>query len=578
MMSLFQQLSRSLQAPATAKRYRDAGIGLMFIALIQLLVVPAQMAMDLHSINLPASILVMLLCSLLMIIANCIHGGVAQFYTKHLQGPTDFLGRHMSFGFVASFVMLNRDHVTNALDVPKIAGAFVITTLVSYVAAFLLASGGFKLETAIRGRRMKSPDLESNNKSWPRPSESWPAPPTEGSPKRLSQLGRLNETLAQNGSLASLEPATQAPTSPYIDYIVRTAPVWICIFLLATVGIPIYFATSYGTPFEALCFILLWVISVQFQRCLKASCGLLQFPRLRSILIIFANPVMVTWALGTAFLWIKTAYTRQTMDTVISEFRRHDTLAQSVMNIAVDHNLAAHIGAGDLAGPVLDAGIVCLGFKMYEYRQELWASFSTVFSTCTVLAAINVFLNVLVAHALGLQAEDAVAFAARSVTIALGVPAVQNLGGSTALMSAFVIFGGIIFQMTGDWLFSVLHINDRRCSSAQKPAAEDGNDGSDAEKKSSSPSSSTLSGLFDIVGLGRGKDQQKSGGADDGRIVAAGVAVGINAAAMGTSHLIERDSRATAYSALSMTVFGAMTVALTAIPGVSEAMASMTSR
>ncbi|KAI0013550.1 hypothetical protein F4779DRAFT_613281 [Xylariaceae sp. FL0662B] len=562
-MSFIQQLHRSLQARATTKRYRDAGVGLLFIVLIQLLVVPAQIALDLHSINLPASILVMLLCSLLMIIANCIHGGVAQFYTKHLQGPTDFLGRHMSFGFVASFVMLNRDHVTNALDVPKIAGAFVITTLMSYVAAFFFASGGFKLESAIRGRRVKSPDLESNNNSWPSPPKAWPAPSTDRSSKRLSQLGGLSDTLAQNESLTSIESTTQSLSSQHIDYLVRTAPVWICILLLAAVGIPIYAATDYATPFDAICFVLLWVLAVQFQRYLKACCGLLQFPRLRSILIIFANPVMVTWALGTAFLWIKTAYTVQTIVAVISEFRRHDTMAQSVIHIIKDHNFAAHIGAGDLAGPVLDAGIVCLGFKMFEYRRELWASFTTVFSTCAVLAVMNVFLNVLVGHALGLQAEEAIAFAARSVTIALGMSAIQNLGGSTALMSAFVIFGGILFQIAGDWLFSVLRINDRRSSPQQKPE-----DGSESEKSSE----------IMFAGNGGREQQQQQNGAADGMIVAAGVTVGINAAAMGTAHLIERDSRATAYAALSMTVFGAMTVALTAIPGVSEAMASMTSR
>ena len=124
MFTLIQQLCRSLQTPAVTKRYQDAGLGLILIILTQLLVIPIQITLDLHSINLPASILVMLLVSLLMLIANRIHGNTAQLYTKHLRGPTDFLGRHMSFGFVASFIMLNRDHITNAIDIPRVAGAF----------------------------------------------------------------------------------------------------------------------------------------------------------------------------------------------------------------------------------------------------------------------------------------------------------------------------------------------------------------------------------------------------------------------------------------------------------------------
>lgn len=124
MNSVIQQLCRALHKPATAKRYRDAGIGLAFIGLNQVLVVPIQITLDLYSINLPASILVMLLFSLLLLTANYIHGGTEKLYSKHLRGPTDFLGRHMSFGFVASFIMLNRDHISNVIDVPRIAGAF----------------------------------------------------------------------------------------------------------------------------------------------------------------------------------------------------------------------------------------------------------------------------------------------------------------------------------------------------------------------------------------------------------------------------------------------------------------------
>ena len=54
--------------------------------------------------------------------------------------------------------------------------------------------------------------------------------------------------------------------------------------------------------------------------------------------------------------------------------------------------------------------------------------------------------------------------------------------------------------------------------------------------------------------------------------------VGINAAAMGTAHLIERDSRAVACSALSMTIYGGMTVALTALPAVSDLLVRLASR
>ncbi|KAI2470376.1 hypothetical protein F4781DRAFT_178161 [Annulohypoxylon bovei var. microspora] len=561
MISFTQQLCRSLQAPATIKRFRDAGIGFAFIALIQFLVVPIQLILDLHSFNLPASILVMLLIWVLMIVADYIHEGTTQIYTKHLRGPTDFLGRHMSFGFVASFIMLNKDHTPSAIEIFRITGAFAITTLMGYVGSFLIAAGSFKLERRFRGRQTEVLNLENDNKSWPSPSAALPAPPAEGSPRPLSQLSQISVAEAKNDSLASIEPAKKDSSAQSVDHLVRTAPLWICFLLIAIVGIPVSIATHYDTPFEALCFVLFWILAVQFQRSLKTSCGLQRFPRLRLTVVILANPVMVTWALGTCYLWIKTAYTKQTIDIVISEFRRHNTLAGSIIAIMGGGNLTSHIGAGDLSGPILDAGIVCLGFKMFEYRKELWESCITVFATCAILAVVNVFLNVLVAHVIGLKPTDALAFAARSVTIALGVPAIQNLGGSATIMSAMVIFGGILFQMAGDWVFSMLRIQDQKCQ--EKP-----------DNGSSSDSDSDVEKGF--VAGGNEKELWRSVGSDNA-VIAAGVTVGINAAAMGTAHLIERDSRATAYSALSMTLFGAMTVALTALPGVSEAVISLAS-
>ncbi|OTA60707.1 hypothetical protein K449DRAFT_371398 [Hypoxylon sp. EC38] len=553
MVSLIQQLCRGLQEPATIKRYRDVGIGFIFIVLTELLIVPVQIALDLHSINFPASILVMILFALVMIVANYIHGGTAQIYTKYLHGPADFLGRHMSFGFVASFVMLNRDHISDAVDVSKIAGAFLITTLIGYVCAYSLALGSFNIEIRFRGRRTKANDLERGNKSWPSPSAAWPAPPVERSPDRLSQLSRISVALWKSGSFTSIESTERGSSSQLGDDFIRSAPLWMCIFLIAVVGIPVCFATHYEAPFEALCFVAFWILSVQFQRSLKASCGLLRFPRLRSTLVILANPVLVTFGLGTAYLWIKTACTGRSIVTVISEFRAHNNLAESIMAIKKGHDFRSQIGAGDLTSPILDAGIVCLGFKMFEYRKELWESFATMLTTCSVLAVLNVFLNVLIARALRLRPADSLAFAARSVTIAIGIPTMQNLDGSTTLMSVLVIFGGIIFQMTGDWLFSLLHINDRNCQ--QKPG------GCGVTEKGGEPD----------------KASQESGGADNA-VIAAGVTVGINAAAMGTAFLIERDSRATVYSALSMTVFGAITVVLTTPPSVSEIIIALASR
>lgn len=122
--TLLQQLSRGIQEPATVKRYRDFSIGMLLVVLNQLAVIPIQIALDRRNVDLPASMFVMMAVFLFMSASNRIHGGVARFYSAHLQGPTDFIGRHMSLGFVVPFVMLNRDHISEPLDAPKIAAVF----------------------------------------------------------------------------------------------------------------------------------------------------------------------------------------------------------------------------------------------------------------------------------------------------------------------------------------------------------------------------------------------------------------------------------------------------------------------
>ncbi|KAI1818980.1 hypothetical protein F4861DRAFT_206065 [Xylaria intraflava] len=569
--TLVQHLFRSLQTPALARRYSDAAIGFALIFSVQLLVIPAQTALNVHSINLPASILVMLLILITMTIASFVNRNTAPFYNKHLRGPTDFVWRHMSLGFVAFSILLVRDHTNNPSEVPKLAGVFVATTIVSYVASFIFAAGGFHIERRLRRSRHSASDLETCNKAWPSPSIAWPASPVKRQPKRVSQLSSLSEALSTRESFIKVSPLTNGLVASSINFTLRTAPIWICVSLLLAVGLPVYLVTDYAMPFDVFTFALLWILSIQFQRFLRSSRALHRLRQLRSLLVIFANPLLLTWALGTIYLLGKTLYTGKSIHTTIGEFRHYNSLSDSIAHIVKDHDVPSNLGAGDLASLLLDAGVVCMGFKMYEYRGELWVNLGTVSFTCTTLATINVFLNVLVGRGLGLPTEEAIAFASRSATLALGIPAVENLGGSTALTSTVAILNGILFQMSADWLFSWMRIDGRRFPR------------SDSSQRLKAPALANPGTLFrttKTVGNTEkeGTRHDRSEAVEESAVVAAGIATGINAAAMGTAYLVERDSRATAYSALSMIMFGATTVALTALPGAAGVVMVLASR
>jgi putative effector of murein hydrolase len=343
-----------------------------------------------------------------------------------------------------------------------------------------------------------------------------------------------------------------------VEFVIRTSPLWISLFLAFAVGLPIYSATGYGVPFEAFIISFLWIGAVVVQRSIKTCSALEVRPCIRSTMAILFNPVLVTSALVSAYFWTKAAVTHQHIDSVLGAFKHQDSWAAILAALATNPDPYTHIGAGDLATALLDAGIVSLGLKMFEYRRELWASFATVFLTSLVSATASVFFNVVVARAMGLGTPNALAFASRNVTIALGIPAVSNIGGSTTLMSALVVFSGMLFSMTGDLLFLWLRIRDRALS----------------------PTVTYHSDNEGLSGLGGSTDSKstENGTNEHCMVIAAGVTVGINAAAMGTAHLIERDSRATAYSALSMTMFGIITVALTAVPAIAEVLMMLASR
>ncbi|KAK8031779.1 hypothetical protein PG990_001513 [Apiospora arundinis] len=358
-----------------------------------------------------------------MLVANLALEGAGNLYIRYLKGPTDFLGRHMAFGFVPPFIMLSKDHISDVADIPRIAGAFIVTTLISYVGCYLFATGSFKLESRIRGLQANTAgDIENQIDSTAVLSTK------ASSAKRVSQMSQLTIKMVNNESLSSIETCCSPPVG--MDFLVRTSPLWILLVLLLTVGLPIYCATGYDMPFEAFCFIFLWIGTVLFQRSLRTVKALSLHPRLRTTLVVLCNPVLLTAALGTAYFWTKMAVTHQSIEAALGTFKRHNDWAQITGHLAQDNNPRLHIGAGDLATALLDAGIVSLGLKMFEYRAALWRSFATVLSTSLAAAVLAVFLNVTLARAMGLAAAEALAFAARNVTIALGSPAVLHLGGA----------------------------------------------------------------------------------------------------------------------------------------------------
>lgn len=280
--------------------------------------------------------------------------------------------------------------------------------------------------------------------------------------------------------------------------------------------------------------------------------------------------------------------------TIVAYFKTGTTISDLIAHGSTDPNPL--FGAGDLATSILNAGIVSWGLKLFEYRAPLLSCGGlTVLLTSAIAAALNVVAwPLLASRALGVRPPAAaLSFAARSVTIALGGPAVARLGGDAGVNAVGVVVNGIVFQLVagcfvgGDGFFGRLVRWRARCSAQMQrismcrwpgiPAAssEEKADRTTTEAlpqqhetghhhvRYSSDAMQIEDGRRTPVPPGISPSPEPLVVDDDVRTVAGGVAIGINAAAMGTAHLYDQVSGAAAYSALAMTVFGVFTVLFT---------------
>lgn len=81
------QLGRAIVAPSIANRYWNAIIGIILVPIIQLVLAPFQMGLDSRGISLPASILLMIFVTIIMLLVDSFHGGAHYFYNHHMKGP-----------------------------------------------------------------------------------------------------------------------------------------------------------------------------------------------------------------------------------------------------------------------------------------------------------------------------------------------------------------------------------------------------------------------------------------------------------------------------------------------------------
>ncbi|KKA30868.1 hypothetical protein TD95_000723 [Thielaviopsis punctulata] len=455
--------------------------------------------------------------------------------------PAGWALRWMNIFFGPSFVSLPLSPKVGIIEVLKMIAVFLIGFVVMYILCayftrlIQLLMGTSKRSAASRGEELHVSDTDDIPMTAPTPRAAatpfsdaddpthTPAPASPPSGLSPSPSGIALNTLApahlkpepaadqqdpvppstlpRSGS-ASPPPSPHQPT-PSNTRAQRWAAVMtthqnaaLYLFILLFAGLPVYFGAHYAMPLHLAVSILMFQASMQIPASWRR----------------FLHPVLVSALFTVLIIWAFGAMRGLSLTHTLHEYKTGSTYLQ--LWRAAPGTLPAP-GAGDMFGTVLDASIVALALPMYQYRRELREHFVAIVVPNVAMSIASLFGYPWVCYAIGISAERSLAFSSRSLTLALAIPAVTNLGGDLYTTAAVAIMSGVVGVLVGNKLLALVRIPE-----------------------------------------------------DD--YVTRGVTMGGNSSALGTALLLRTDPRAAALSSLSMSLFGAITVLFTSIPTITH--------
>ncbi|KAK2002368.1 hypothetical protein LX36DRAFT_627001 [Colletotrichum falcatum] len=527
----------------------------------------------LHFLN---SILGMVLVFAFMTTISQLCSGSNGYYLRTIKSKVDFINSNLGVGFPVPIVAISKEQLLGGQGIGRVVANFINTNIIFWAFVFLfswsilagvLELPRFPIRCSQATETQQTRQCEATDDSLPRVETS-----SETTNRRASDTTTYGTTMAgyhtdkEAGwcpdsrttsayftdsecptsvpppSSAGEQPARTTPSTLQHPDDSRTGenalatwfrecyPMALAILSFIIIGIPVSRIAADDRVLDGCMLWFLWISSTRLQRAFSRSHLFVNTPRLKMTATTILNPVLLTILTMTAYTRAKTAaqnrMTGYTLALFSSGASLSDLWTYETTGWSRRGYMRGHFGVGDAALSILECGIVVWGFKLYECRRQIWSRAGAVVILISAgMAALNVFVSVLLGSAVGLEGPEALAFAGRSTTLALARPAIEALAGNQVVNAALVVSNGILGQLMYPFVLQKLRVK--------------GPDESEAE----------------------GREAEK----DDALTIAAGVAIGINGAAMGVSYLYERKSRAAPYAVLSMTVFGIMTVVFTAL-------------
>ncbi|KAK6887726.1 Plastidal glycolate/glycerate translocator 1, chloroplastic [Candida tropicalis] len=328
-----------------------------------------------------------------------------------------------------------------------------------------------------------------------------------------SDSSQEQESIAveQQEELQELSPITVFITN-YID--------WILYFVLFIISLPLYYVSSIHTylPYHLSITVLSYYVA-------------LLIPQKYPVTKKFAHPIIISTGIILFICFIGSLIYHHHPDGFLQDLKFYKT-GKNYLNLfsgmTLNNNGKSDTvptkdptstpqwpGCGDFLSSLMDISIVSLSLPMFSYRRDFINNFHILAPTILASIGLTFFIYPIVCHSIGIEAGRSIGFIGRSVTLALGTPLIQALGGSVSLMAVCTILSGILGVLINEPLFKLLRV-----------------------------------------------DKQD--------YVTRGVTLGINCGAIATAHLLNVDPRAASMSSLSFSVFGTVMVIMASINAVRE--------
>jgi len=208
--------------------------------------------------------------------------------------------------------------------------------------------------------------------------------------------------------------------------------------LFLFVGLPIYYTTGYAMPAQLTLNVLAYFTALALP------------PKWKQ----FLHPVLVSSALAILGIWLLGLIRGENLTQILDSYKT----GTNYLDLWHGEKNLPFPGAGDIFSSALDASIVALALPMFSYRQELKRHFFAIVIPNVTISIGSLFGYPALCYAIGISSKRSLAFASRSLTLALATPATKNLGGDVNTNAALAIMSGILGVLVGQRILEFLKI------------------------------------------------------------------------------------------------------------------------